>query len=51
MSTCVRDRWALQKLALNVHIKHSDLTWPDLTWPATFNQITVVHGVDTVMDE
>ena len=25
--TCVRDRCALQQLALNVHVKHSDLTW------------------------
>ena len=25
-STCARDRRALQQLALNVHIKHSDLT-------------------------
>ena len=25
-----RDRRALQQLALNVHVKHSDLTWPDL---------------------
>ena len=25
--TCVRDRRALQQLALNVHVKHSDLTW------------------------
>ena len=24
--TCARDRCALQQLALNVHIKHSDLT-------------------------
>ena len=24
--TCARDRRALQQLALNVHIKHSDLT-------------------------
>ena len=28
--TCARDRRALQQLALNVHVKHSDLTWPDL---------------------
>ena len=26
-STCARDRCALQQLALNVHVKHSDLTW------------------------
>ena len=26
--TCARDRRALQQLALNVHVKHSDLTWP-----------------------
>ena len=32
-STCTRDRRALQQFALNVHVKHSDLTWPDLTWP------------------
>ena len=25
--TCARDRRALQQLALNVHVKHSDLTW------------------------
>ena len=25
-STCARDRRALQQLALNVHVKHSDLT-------------------------
>ena len=31
--TCACDRRALQQLALNVHIKHSDLTWPDLTGP------------------
>ena len=30
--SCVRDRRALQQLALNV--QHSDLTWPDLTWRA-----------------
>ena len=24
--TCARDRRALQQLALNVHVKHSDLT-------------------------
>ena len=29
--TCARDRRAPQQLALNVHVKHSDLTWPDLT--------------------
>ena len=29
--TCARDRRALQQLALNVHVKHTDLTWPDLT--------------------
>ena len=28
--TCARDRRALQQLALNVQVKHSDLTWPDL---------------------
>ena len=28
--TCARDRRALQQLATNVHVKHSDLTWPDL---------------------
>ena len=28
--TCARDRRALQHLALNVHVKHSDLTW--LLW-------------------
>ena len=26
--TRTRDRRALQQLALNVHVKHSDLTWP-----------------------
>ena len=26
--SCTRDRRALQQLALNVHVKHSDLTWP-----------------------
>ena len=30
--TCARDRRALQQLALNVHVKHSDLTWPDHIW-------------------
>ena len=25
--TCARDRRALQHLALNVHVKHSDLTY------------------------
>ena len=25
--TCARDRRALQKLALNVHVKHSDQTY------------------------
>ena len=29
-----RQRRALQQFALNVHFKHSDLTWPDLTWPS-----------------
>ena len=28
--TCAHDRRALQQLALFVHVKHSDLTWPDL---------------------
>ena len=28
----VPDRRALQQLALNVHVKHSDLNWPDLSW-------------------
>ena len=28
--TCARDRRALQQLPLNVHVKLSDLTWPDL---------------------
>ena len=28
--TCAHDRRALQQLALNVHVKHPDLTWPDL---------------------
>ena len=27
--TCARDRRALQQLVLNVHVKHSDLTWPN----------------------
>ena len=27
-STCARDRRAVQQLALKVHVKHSDLTWP-----------------------
>ena len=27
--TCAHDRRVLQWFALNVHIKHSDLTWPD----------------------
>ena len=27
---CARDRRALQQLALNVHVKHSDLTLPDM---------------------
>ena len=34
-STCAHDRRELQQLALNVHVTHSDLTWPDLTWPAS----------------
>ena len=33
VGTCAHDRHALQQLALNVNIKHSELTWPDLTWP------------------
>ena len=33
--TCTHDRHALQQLALNVHVKHSDLTWPDLTLMGT----------------
>ena len=28
--TCARDRRVLQQLALNVHVKHSYLTWPTL---------------------
>ena len=28
LGTSARDRRALQQLALNVHVKHSDLTWP-----------------------
>ena len=28
--TCARDRRALQQLALNVHVKHSDLTYVGL---------------------
>ena len=31
--TCARDRRALQQLALNVHVKHSDLTWPHESGP------------------
>ena len=31
VGTCAHERRALQQLALNVHVKHSDLTWPDLT--------------------
>ena len=31
--TYVRDRHVLQQLVLNVHVKHSDLTWLDLLWP------------------
>ena len=27
IGTCARDRRALQQLVLNVHVKHSDLTW------------------------
>ena len=38
-STCARDRHE-QQLTLNVHVKHSDLTWPDLTWP----DLTWVQG-------
>ena len=34
-STCAHDRRELQQLALNVHVKHTDPTWPDLTWPAS----------------
>ena len=30
LGTCARDRRALQQFALNVHVKHSDLTWPDI---------------------
>ena len=35
--TCARDRHALQKLALNVHVKHSDLTYryPPVPRPLT----------------
>ena len=29
--TCAHERRALQQLALNVHVKHSDLTWPQGT--------------------
>ena len=29
-STCARDRRALQQLALNVHVQHSDMAWPDV---------------------
>ena len=37
---CAHDRCALHKLALNVHVKHFDLTWPDLTWHCLWTQIT-----------
>ena len=30
VGTCARDRRALQQLALNVHVKHSDLTWSEM---------------------
>ena len=30
--TCAHDRCVLQQLALNVHFKHSDLTWPAEIW-------------------
>ena len=43
--TCARDRRALQQLALNVHVNHSDLTWPDLTWS---NSNCSTHGVTSV---
>ena len=41
-STCARDRRALHQLALNVHVKHSDLTWPDLL--SFFLTITCKNG-------
>ena len=34
--TCAHDRHVLQQLARNVHIKHSDLPWPDMTCTTKF---------------
>ena len=39
VGTCAHDKRALQQLALNVHVKYSDLTWPDLRSILT-NEIT-----------
>ena len=33
ISLLSRTEEPLQQLALDAHVKHSDLTWPDLTWP------------------
>ena len=35
--TCAHDRRALQQLALNVHVKHSDLTWWQLRFPLSMS--------------
>ena len=40
--TCSRDRRALQQLALNVHVKHSDLTRPP-RWSRVVHMLTNPH--------
>ena len=50
--TCTRDRRALQQLALNVHVKHSDLTWSDHSQNKTKIWIVLkaIHHVHSSFD-
>ena len=43
VGTCARDRRALQQLALNVHVKHSDPDLTTVTCPRQRNQRRSVH--------
>ena len=40
--TCARDRRTLQQLALNVHVKHSDLTRPINSYDLIFDSVCVL---------
>ena len=47
---CAHDRRALQQIALNVHVKHFDLTWPDLTFSQPDNSMSVRSWCDGSSD-